>query len=338
MRRLGVSLAVVSSALIGSAAAQDSGKQKRADELFEQGRKMLNEAGEDKTQIAAACDKFDEAIKLDPEAPGTMLNLGLCNEKLDKYKTALYWFRKAQARASETKLVDYENAAKEHTVDLASKVATIKIGFASGSAPDGTKVKIDNEEIAPTDYLHAEVDPGPHTLVAGAPGRKIFTQEFEVSGRGGQTITIDLVEGTDSVIVDRGAGRRRASIIMGSSGVALMIASGAISYWAKRKYDGYAANGMVRPIGIGDPKDQVMDKGNRCGSDGCTHDEATDAANHYQTIARWVGTPIFVAGAVALGGAIVLYVTAPEKERIDRTVFTPVVSPNEVGFALTRPF
>ncbi|HEX5064091.1 MAG TPA: hypothetical protein VFV99_32165, partial [Kofleriaceae bacterium] len=105
MRRLGVSLAVVSWVLVGTAAADD-GKQKRADELFEQGRKALAEAGDDKTKIATACEKFDEAIKLDPEAPGTMLNLGLCNEKLDKYKTALYWFRKAQARASETKLLD----------------------------------------------------------------------------------------------------------------------------------------------------------------------------------------------------------------------------------------
>ena len=178
MRRLGVSLAVVSWILAGAvgSAAADDGKQKRADELFEQGRKALADAGDDKTKIATACEKFDEAIKLDPEAPGTMLNLGLCNEKLDKYKTALYWFRKAQARASETKLLDYENAAKEHTVALALKVATIKIAFQGGSAPDGTKVKIDNDEIAPADYLHAEVDPGHHTLVAGAPGRKIFTR------------------------------------------------------------------------------------------------------------------------------------------------------------------
>src|SRR5687768_14215385 len=123
MRRLGVSLAVVT-LCVGSALADD-GTRKRADELFEQGRKELNEAGTNPAKNAAACEKFDEAIKLDPEAPGTMLNLGLCNEKLEKYKTALYWFRKAQARASETGLPEYEEAAKEHTGDLAKKVATI---------------------------------------------------------------------------------------------------------------------------------------------------------------------------------------------------------------------
>ena len=114
--------------------ARRRGKQKRADELFEQGRKLLNAEPSDP---AGACAKFNEAIKLDPDAPGTMLNLGLCNEKLHKYQTALYWFRKAQARAAETKppLPDYENAAKEHTFDLAGKVATIKIAFDRRRAP-----------------------------------------------------------------------------------------------------------------------------------------------------------------------------------------------------------
>ncbi|HEY5949318.1 MAG TPA: hypothetical protein VIV40_27680 [Kofleriaceae bacterium] len=333
MRRLALSLVVLSAVLAGSAAADDKGgKQKRADELFEQGRKALNEAGEDKTKVATACEKFDEAIKLDPEAPGTMLNLGLCNEKLDKYKTALYWFRKAQARASETKLPDYEAAAKEHTVALALKVATIKIAFTSGNAPDGTKVRIDNDEIAPADYLHAEVDPGHHTLVAGAPGRKIFTQEFDVEGRGGQTLNIELVEGGNAVIVDRGAGRRKAAIFVAAGGVVLWGASAGISIWAKGKYDKYADNGAAIT--------GQMDGGKYCSDPvmGCTEAEARKAANHYQAIARWVATPIFVAGALAIGGAVVLYVTAPEKERIDRTVFTPVVTPDQVGFALSRGF
>src|SRR5262245_38878261 len=98
MRHIGVSVLLVSCALVGAARADGSGKQKRADELFEEGRKLLN--AEDP---AGACEKFNEAIKLDPDAPGTMLNLGLCNEKLQKYRTALYWFRKAQARAAEAK-------------------------------------------------------------------------------------------------------------------------------------------------------------------------------------------------------------------------------------------
>lgn len=328
MRRLGVSVAVVLWCF-GSALAQPAGgRQKRADELFEQGRKELLAAGEDKAKIASACEKFGEAIKLDPEAPGTMLNLGLCNEKLEKYKTALYWFRKAQARAVETGLPDYEQAAKEHTVDLAKKVATIKIAF-STPPPENTRVKIDGDEIDPGDYLRVEVDPGPHTLVAGAPGHKIFTQDFEIVGRGGQTITIQLEPGDSSVIVDRGAGRRRAAILLAAGGVALWGTSAGISLWAKGKYDDYVIDGK--------PNTMHEDGGKFCMAT-CTEEEATNAANHYQGIARKIATPIFVGGALAITGAIVLYVTAPEKERIDQTVFTPIVTPDQVGFAVTRGF
>ena len=49
-----------------------------------------------------------------------MLNLGLCNQKLSKYRLALYWFRKAQARAHETNLPEYEQAAGQRTRDLAN--------------------------------------------------------------------------------------------------------------------------------------------------------------------------------------------------------------------------
>lgn len=329
MRRLGVSLAVVTS-WFGFALADDNdGTRKQADELFEQGRKELNEAGTNRTKIAAACEKFDEAIKLDPEAPGTMLNLGLCNEKLEKYKTALYWFRKAQARAAETGLPEYEAAAKQHTVGLAKRVATIKLEFAT-PPPDATRVKIDDEEIAPGDYLRVEVDPGHHTLVAGAPGHKIFTHEFDVAGRGGQTITIELVQGDSSVIVDRGAGRRRAAIYLAAGGLVMWGTAAGVSVWAKGKYDDYAQDGM--------PITGQTDGSTYCSPTGCTAEEAVKAANHYQSVARWVATPIFAVGAAAIGTAVVLYVTAPQKERIDQTVFTPIVTTEQLGFAITRGF
>ena len=100
-----------------------------ADKLFEQGRKLLA------TDPAAACAKFDEAIKRDPDAPGVLLNLGLCNEKTGKYKTALYWFRKAQSRSAESNLPAYVQAASEHQVNLAKWVARVNIQFTEPSSP-----------------------------------------------------------------------------------------------------------------------------------------------------------------------------------------------------------
>lgn len=325
MRCRGLSL-VVLSALVTVASADDkTGKQKQADELFEEGRTLLN-AGDQ--NAAAACAKFDEAIKLDPEAPGTMLNLGLCNEKLNKYKTALYWFRKAQARAAETNLPDYEAAAKQHTVDLAAKVATIKIAF-SPAAPTGTKVKIDNQEIAPADYLNAEVDPGAHTLVVGAPGHKIYTEEFNVEGRGGQTLTVTLVQGDNSIVVDPGAGRRKVAIITAASGGGLLLASLFVNLYAMGKYHDCVDPDMAGKLDLA-----------RLGKGGCPADdqEATDYANKYQRLSQIWGTTLFSVGAVAVGVAAVVYLTAPAKERVDRTVFAPTVGPDQIGFAASGHF
>src|SRR6478736_4072635 len=101
----------------GSASAQPiaapGSQQEKADALFEEGRKLLGE-----NDATGACEKFNQAIQLDPTAAGTMLNLGLCNQNLGKFKTALYWFRKAQARATETNLPDHEKAARLHTTEL----------------------------------------------------------------------------------------------------------------------------------------------------------------------------------------------------------------------------
>ena len=321
MRRIGVSVVLSCVVVASTAYAQDADKgdkQKQADALFEQGRKLMNAEPPDP---AGACAKFGEAIKLDPEAPGTMLNLGLCNEKLEKFKTALYWFRKAQARAAETNLPDYEKAAKEHTVDLAGRVATIKIAFATPPTSD-TKVKIDDDEIKPDEYLHAEVDPGHHTLVAGAPGKKIVQQEFDVEGRGGQTLTIQFVEGDNTVVIDRGAGRKKAALILAVGGGVLWGGALGVSLWARGQYHDYANDGTVTPECV-----------TAMGDAACR-----DKANHYQSIARWVGTPIFVGGALAISGAILLYVTAPDKERIDRTVFMPDLAPDHVGLAAIGHF
>ena len=134
--RVGVALVVVCASAYAQPAdtpPPETAPATPAQLAFREGRELL-EAGKD----AEACAKFEESLKADPDAPGTMLNLGLCNEKLEKFKTALYWFRKAQARAAETNLPDYERAAKDHTIDLANKVATIKIQFASAPPADAS--------------------------------------------------------------------------------------------------------------------------------------------------------------------------------------------------------
>lgn len=319
MRRLvGVSIVVVclgvGAARADTLAAPAPEQQKRADELFQEGRKLLVDGNDP----AGACAKFDEAIRLDPTADGIMLNLGLCNEKLFKYKTALYWFRKAQFRATETNLPDNERVARQHTTDLATKVATVKIVIAGNVA--SSKVRIDGDAIKPDDYGHAEVDPGHHVLEAGAQGMKNVRQEFDIKGQGGDTLTVEFVAGDNTIVVDKGKPRKRAALYTAIGGGVLWVASVVVAYEEKSRWS--------RVSGLAD----MQSKGTAPGHD------AIDTANDAKRVAQIYGTGLFIAGAVAITAAGYLYFTAPSREVIDQTVWVPTVSPDGAGLAAVGRF
>lgn len=311
-----VSVAVAAFLMALGVAQADPTSQKRADELFAEGRKLI-----EKHDDAGACDKFNQAIKLDPDAAGTMLNLGLCNQNLKKYRLALYWFRKAQARAHETNLPEYEQAAGQRTKDLAGLVGIVKIEL-SAATPADAHVTIDGDEIAPADYLHVEIDSGHHTLEAHAPGHLPMRQEFDVEGKGGNTLAVNLVAGDDTVVVDRGAGRRKVAIITASTGSALMIASGIISLVARNRY-----NKIL--------KDNGLTAGQPC-PPGKT--PACNQANDQQKLASHWGTPLFVGGIAMVGIATYVYLSAPQPERVARTAFVPTVTPDSFGLAAVGHF
>lgn len=310
-------------AMMGTASAQappapgpQTDAQRRSDELFQEGRKLLA-AGDS----AGACHKFDQAIALNPQAPGTMLNLGLCNQNLGKYTDALKWFRKAADRATVANLPDYENAARQRIAELSAKVARIRIAFASPPPPNA-KVSIDGEQVADEDYSSVELDPGHHVLEAAAPGKKLVHQDFEVSGHGGQTLTITFVDGSNTIFVDRGRGRRHAGLIVGAAGIGLLAADGIVAWRAASLYHDNEACAT----------DATMCKA------GQTKSGALAATDRARTLASWGGDGLFIAGLAAVGIGGYLYFTAPKAERIDRVVWTPAVGPDHVGLAVSGAF
>jgi len=314
MMRVSLAVAAVLSGL--GVASADPATQKRADELFTEGRKLI-----EKHQDAAACAKFDEAIKLDPDAAGTMLNLGLCNQNLHKFRLALYWFRKAQARAHETNLPEYEQAAGQRTQLLAAQISIVKVQLAATTPPDAV-VRIDGEQIPAADYLHVEIDEGHHTLDARAPGHRSSHSEFDVVGKGGETLTVELTVGEE--VVDRGAGQRKIAVLTAVGGGGLLITSGALAWIAHHNYVKCMSGSTLTP---GD-------------SDCPSHDveHARAYANDQYHLARYWATPIFIGGALAVGVATYLYLTAPDKERLDQTAIVPVLSPDGAGLAAVGRF
>jgi hypothetical protein len=305
-------------ALASAANADPSPDHAKATELFEEGRQLMIDRDPD-----AACAKFAESIRIEPLAAGTMLNLGLCHQELNHYKTALYWFRKAQIRASETEppLPAYEKEARERTAYLMTVVATIRIQLAA-SAPSDTQVSIDDEMIRPEDYAHLEIDPGHHIVVATA-AKLTFRTELDVTGKGGETVVVTFgptppttpeptkpapeTPETPAVRVETN-GRRAASLYVAIGAGALVAGSLGLTLYEKHVYNDNKAAALS--------------------GDGT----ALAATQHATDIARDYGTGLAIGGILAAGAAVYLYLTSSE------TVVAPAIAPGQAGAVLTGRF
>ncbi|MDB4960714.1 MAG: hypothetical protein JWP01_713 [Myxococcales bacterium] len=285
-------------ASLATASADTS--QQEADKLFAEGRELLTVKKDSK----AACEKFEAAIKLDVTATGTMLNLGLCYENLGKYATSLKWFRRAQAAAAENKLAEYENAAKDHTTQIISKVPILKLQV---EGPADTEIRIDGEKVDPTSYGRVEADPGTHEIVGRAAGRKKVVQTVELQDAESKVLSITLTETAVPVYIDRGAGRRRGAVILGAAGIGALAFTGVFGYVEKKTYEDL--------------------------------NNSLDEANAARDRLKYIGTTVFVVGVSAVAAGVILYMTAPGKEQVsDGTAFAPVITNEELGFSVSGRF
>jgi hypothetical protein len=295
-----VGLLALGTTVLAQPAPQQTPQKQQAEQLFTEGRDLVK-----REDYKGACEKFEQAIALDPSAPGVMLNLGLCNEKLGKLKTSLKWYRDAQIAASSAKLVDYEEAAKERTTALLLIVPNVKIEL--GAAPPDTQIRIDGERIAPPDYGKFDLDPGPHELEATATGKRTFKHSFTVE-EGQQQVAIavtfeDTV--TTTMTVDEGRNRRLIGYSMVGTGIVAMSVAGFVAWKAKQDW---------------------IDEG-----------QVPEDKSGFQT-KQHIGTGVFIGGLALVGTGVVLYLTAPKPEERQQTSFAPVIGPDQVGFSFSRGF
>ena len=307
--------AVLALCLFASVASADNNpNQAEADKYFAEGRALLPQVDltkqtltDDQKKLAkAACEKFEKAIELDPEAPGVMLNLGLCYEMQDQYATSLYWFRKAQVGATEAGLKDHKEEAEIHTRALAAKVFIAKIDISQ--APAGVRVLRDGRQVRPEDYLRLEVNRD-STIEARAPGKEPFQETVTIENetdRKAKDIVIVMKDEVVPPMVDPGKGRRRLAYIVGAGGVVI---------WGVTLWYGLAARSKYEDMPNKDNYDDAYRK------------------------LRFYDTGLFIAGTAAVGAAFVLFFTAPKPYRERKQqAFVPLVSPDQVGFGYARSF
>ncbi|MEO8703476.1 MAG: tetratricopeptide repeat protein [Kofleriaceae bacterium] len=295
MRALGVFVVLVG-LLSSPAFAETDGE--RADKLFVEGRDLLR-AG----KAQEACEKFHAANALNTTAPGVMLNLGLCYEKLGKIATSLKWFRKAQTAASEANppVPDFEEAAKNKTKDLASKVGTIKIDLAA-TQPE-VEIRVDGERIDRSDLVSpVELDAGVHKVEANAAGMVAYTQDATV------------VDGKSTPV--KIAALDKAAIV-----------TPAVQPKGGHKKLGYALviTGVVLGASIPFVANAVQNKYN---------DSGTDKSKARVILA--VGGGVWVAAVAGAALGVYFIVKQPTQER--RTALVPILAPDQLGAAVLGRF
>jgi hypothetical protein len=319
---IGVILAAAS-----SAAFADS--RTAAEAEFVKGKKLLKDG-----KTAEACAAFELSQKLDPQF-GTQYNLALCFEKLGRVASAWILFRElAQRDGNATRKKD----SARRSVDLEAQLTKLLITIDAPAA--GLEILRDGVDVTQMVGIEDPVDPGRYHIVARAPGLASWEMDVEVSGAGA-TVTVEIPklreppeQRLEEPATEPGqlpepvaepvdapdpaspmpARKKGAIVLGGAGGVALVVG---LVYGAKAR-------------------SSWADVQSLCGSDLVCPDQHLANAEQLVEDTRSAGNLSSVlvgAGAVAVAGAIWLWVTAPEPAADDRVglQLAPQVGPSGVG-------
>ena len=141
------------------ARAQEQGERAAAEVLFEQGRDAMSEGDYDE-----ACAKFEASMDLDP-APGTLMNLGNCEEQRGNIASA--WERYVAAQRELPSTDRRREFAAQKAEQLEEKVPRLTITLADG-APKNTHVRRDDIDLTGSLGISLPLDPGAYQFTAGA--------------------------------------------------------------------------------------------------------------------------------------------------------------------------
>ncbi len=276
-----------------------------ATELFDNAEKLMASS-----DYAAACPKYRESQRLDPEL-GTQLHLADCYEKAGK--TASAWAAFKDATEVAAKRGDpREQAARDHATALEAKLSRLTINVRDPTTP-GLEVRLDGEAIGRAAWgLGAPVNPGSHKIEASATGRKPWSTTVNVSANAAkETVTVpQLKEDPQAPVAaapaamapaappvqtprhDQGAAQggtqRTIGVVVAGAGVVGLAVGGVLGLGAKSKFD---------------------EASSHCDGDAC---DPTGIALRHEAVGRGnTATIVFGIGAAALVAGGVIWLTAP---------------------------
>lgn len=337
----------VALASVGPAAAQQGDKAAAAEQLFGQGRELM-----EKGDFAAACPKFEASFELDP-ALGTLLNLAHCHEKQNELASAWARYRQAADLAMRAGHKKREAFARGRVEALEQRLPRLVIHAPEGVA--GMTVTRDGATVDRALWgVAVYVDPGEHEVTATAPGHRAFTATVTAVEAEEVAVDIPVLEPekpqepeqpddmpdvaplstgpeidqslTDSAPSPERSHRTRRIIGMatGSAGMAALVAGLGVGLSARATWNDAFDSAQCS-------RETLM-----CTSEG---QEQTDSARSRATLS----TVLVGAGAALVGAGVVLYLTAPDgAEQSARSGeaarLIPTAGPAGLGLAITGGF
>jgi hypothetical protein len=153
--------------------------------LFEDARKLMA-----KGAYAEACPMLEESQRVDPGS-GTLLNLGICYEHQGRLASAWTTLLEAASAAKQIGNANRETAARQRASALSSRLGRIAIRVTTKTA--GLEIVRDGAVVRPAQWgASIPADAGSHTVVATAPGFKVW--ESKIALKDGATVTVDVPE------------------------------------------------------------------------------------------------------------------------------------------------
>ncbi|MFW5740592.1 MAG: hypothetical protein ACOC1F_09520 [Myxococcota bacterium] len=157
-----------------------------AEALFREAKRLMDDGN-----YVLACPKLEASQRLDP-AVGTLLNLAVCHEQLNRTASAWAQYLRAAAMARRKGQVQREKYARERATALEPKLTRLAFAVAEEALVEGLEVRRDGilQESAMW-ATSTPVDPGTHVVSATAPGKKEWRTTIDVSGEG-KIFTVDV--------------------------------------------------------------------------------------------------------------------------------------------------
>ncbi len=194
-------------------------------------RELFREATNDfdAGRVADALEKFRRVASV-RETAQVRFNIAKCEESLGMLATAMGDFELAERDAPlDAKGEEVARLAREHAGAIRAQVPRLIVVPPAG-APEGFSVTLDGERVPPASMnVPLPVDPGPHVVLASAPGRPPFRREVQVAPARSERVAVELAAlpaGEEPIpSTHEGNPRRTAGVVLLGAGAALAVTS-----------------------------------------------------------------------------------------------------------------